>query len=242
MKKTKDKKVVLKRYLIKLKLIILCILISYHDNFNNSTALIIGGQKLQNHLIMRNLPKHFNWFWAKTIQESVQIYEDLEKKYITIDVLFLDLFLQDSKGIEFLKISKTKDWLENTLIVIMTDSKENEIIKKCNDCLINRSYTFYSKPIKNVDFACISEEIIKHIKKISCPLKDYKIIKHIATGAEADVYKVIGIKNRKIFAMKVNKEKNLYPAEDKFLKKINSPNVIHLYEYKKIKGKVYMIL
>ena len=204
MKKTKDKKVVLKRYLIKLILIILCILISYHDNFNNSTALIIGGQKLQNHLIMRNLHKHFNWFWAKSIQESVQIYEDLEKKYITIDVLFLDLFLQDSKGAEFLKISKTKGWLENTLIVIMTDSKENEIIKECSDCLTNRSYTFYSKPIKNVDFACISEEIIKHIKKISCPLKDYKIIKHIATGFHADVYKVIGIKNRKIFAMKVN--------------------------------------
>ena len=191
---------------------------------------------------MRNLHKHFNWFWAKSIQESVQIYEDLEKKYITVDVLFLDLSLQDSKGIEFLNISKTKDWLENTLIVIMTDSKENGIIKECSDCLTNRSYTFYPKAIKNVDFACLSEEIIKHIKKISCPLKDYKIIKHIATGFQADVYKVIGIKNRKIFAMKVNKKKYLYPAEDKFLKKINSPNVIHLYESKKIKGKVYMIL
>jgi len=207
MKKTKDKKVALKRYSIKLLLIILCILIFQHDNFNKSIALIIGGEKLQNHLIMRNLHKHFNWFWAKSIQESVQIYEDLEKKYITVDVLFLDLSLQDSKGIEFLNISKTKDWLENTLIVIMTDSKEKEIIKECSDCLTNRSYTFYSKPIKNNDFACLLEEIIKHIKKISCPLKDYKIIKRIATGFQAEIYKVIGIKNRKIFAMKVHKKK-----------------------------------
>ena len=213
-----------------------------NDDFEKSTALIIEDEELQKNLIVRKLPKNFKWFWAKSVQESVQIYEDLEKKYITVDVLFLDLFLQDSKGTEFLKISKTKGWLEDTLIVVMTGSKEIEIIKECIDCLTNRFYKFYSKPVKDVEFERLSDEITKHIEKISCPLKDYKFIKHIGAGAQADVYKVIGLKNRKIFAMKVNKDKNLNSKEVQVLKKINSPTIIRLYESQILKEKEYMIL
>jgi len=213
-----------------------------NDDFEKSTALIIEDEELQKNLIVRKLPENFKWFWAKSVKESVEIYEDLEKKYITVDVLFLDLFLQDSKGTEFLKISKTKGWLEDTLIVVMTGSKEIEVIKECIDCLTNRFYKFYSKPVKDVEFERLSDEIKKHIDKISCPLKDYKIIKHIGAGAQADVYKVIGLKNRKIFAMKVNKDKNLNSKEVQVLKKINSPTIIHLYESRLLKEKEYMIL
>lgn len=213
-----------------------------NDDFEKSTALIIEDEELQKNLIVRKLPENFKWFWAKSVKESVEIYEDLEKKYITVDVLFLDLFLQDSKGTEFLKISKTKGWLEDTLIVVMTGSKEIEVIKECIDCLTNRFYKFYSKPVKDVEFERLSDEIKKHIDKISCPLKDYKIIKHIGAGAQADVYKVIGLKNRKIFAMKVNKDKNLNSKEVQVLKKINSPTIIHLYESQLLKEKEYMIL
>ena len=140
--------------------------LTINDDFEKSTALIIEDEELQKNLIVRKLPKNFKWFWAKSVQESVQIYEDLEKKYITVDVLFLDLFLQDSKGTEFLKISKTKGWLEDTLIVVMTGSKEIEIIKECIDCLTNRFYKFYSKPVKDVEFERLSDEITKHIEKI----------------------------------------------------------------------------
>ena len=212
------------------------------DDFEKSTALIIEDEELQKNLIVRKLPKNFKYFWAKSVGESVEIYEELQSKYITVDVLFLDLFLQDSKGTEFLKISKTKGWLEDTLIVVMTGSKEIEIIKECIDCLTNRFYKFYSKPVKDVEFERLSDEIKKHIDKISCPLKDYKIIKHIGAGAQADVYKVIGLKDRKIYAMKVNKDKNLNSKEVQVLKKINSPTIIHLYESQILKEKEYMIL
>ena len=213
-----------------------------NDDFEKNTALIIEDEELQKNLIVRKLPSNFKWFWAKSVQESVQIYEDLQSKYITVDVLFLDLFLQDSKGTEFLKISKIKGWLEDTLIVVMTGSKEIEIIKECIDCLTNRFYKFYSKPVKDVEFERLSEEIKKHIDKISCPLKGYKIIKHVGAGAQADVYKVIGLKNRKIYAMKVNKDKNMNSKEVQVLKKINSPTIIHLYESQILNEKEYMIL
>ena len=136
------------------------------DDFEKSTALIIEDEELQKNLIVRKLPKNFKYFWAKSVGESVEIYEELQSKYITVDVLFLDLFLQDSKGTEFLKISKTKGWLEDTLIVVMTGSKEIEIIKECIDCLTNRFYKFYSKPVKDVEFERLSDEIKKHIDKI----------------------------------------------------------------------------
>ena len=213
-----------------------------NDDFEKNTALIIEDEELQKNLIVRKLPSNFKWFWAKSVQESVKIYEDLQSKYITVDVLFLDLFLQDSKGTEFLKISKIKGWLEDTLIVVMTGSKEIEIIKECIDCLTNRFYKFYSKPVKDVEFERLSEEIKKHIDKISCPLKGYKIIKHVGAGAQADVYKVIGLKNRKIYAMKVNKDKNMNSKEVQVLKKINSPTIIHLYESQILNEKEYMIL
>ena len=213
-----------------------------NDDFEKSTALIIEDEELQKNLIVRKLPSNFKWFWAKSVKESVEVYENLQSKYITVDVLFLDLFLQDSKGTEFLKISKVKGWLEDTLIVVMTGSKEIEIIKECIDCLANRFYKFYSKPVKDVEFERLSEEIKKHIDKISCPLKDYKIIKHIGAGAQADVYKVIGLKNRKIYAMKVIKDKNMNSKEVQVLKKINSPTIIHLYESQVLNEKEYMVL
>ena len=216
--------------------------LTFNDDFEKSTALIIEDEELQKNLIVRKLPSNFKWFWAKSVKESVEVYENLQSKYITVDVLFLDLFLQDSKGTEFLKISKVKGWLEDTLIVVMTGSKEIEIIKECIDCLANRFYKFYSKPVKDVEFERLSEEIKKHIDKISCPLKDYKIIKHIGAGAQADVYKVIGLKNRKIYAMKVNKDKNMNSKEVQVLKKINSPTIIHLYESQVLNEKEYMVL
>ena len=213
-----------------------------NDDFEKSTALIIEDEEIQKNLIVRKLPSNFKWFWAKSVQESVEIYESLQAKYITVDILFLDLYLQDSKGTEFLKISKVKGWLEDTLIVVMTGSKEIETIKECIDCLTNRFYKFYSKPVKDVEFERLSEEIKKHIDKISCPLKDYKIIKHIGAGAQADVYKVIGLKNRKIYAMKVNKDKNINSKEVQVLKTINSPTIIHLYESQVLNEKEYMVL
>ena len=96
--------------------------------------------------------------------------------------------------------------------------KEIEIIKECIDCLTNRFYKFYSKPVKDVEFERLSDEIKKHIDKISCPLKDYKIIKHIGAGAQADVYKVIGLKDRKIYAMKVRRKK-MFKKANMHLKK-----------------------
>ena len=213
-----------------------------NDEFEKSTALILEDEEIQKNLIVRKLPSNFKWFWAKSVHEAVEIYENLQSKYITVDALFLDLYLQDSKGTEFLKISKVKGWLEDTLIVVMTGSKDIETIKECIDCLTNRFYKFYSKPVKDVEFERLSEEIKKHIDKISCPLKDYKIIKHIGTGAQADVYKVIGLKNRKIYAMKANKDKNMNSKEVQVLKKINSPTIIHLYESQILNEKEYMIL
>ena len=85
-----------------------------NDDFEKNTALIIEDEELQKNLIVRKLPSNFKWFWAKSVQESVQIYEDLQSKYITVDVLFLDLFLQDSKGTEFLKISKIKRYFNSS--------------------------------------------------------------------------------------------------------------------------------
>ena len=212
------------------------------DDLEKHTAFIIEDEELQRNIIVKKLPKDFKWYSAKSVKEAVEVYEKLKSKYITVDVLFLDLFLEDSKGTEFLKISKTKGWLENTLIVVMTGSKDIDTIKECIECLGNRFYKFYSKPVKDVEFERLLDEMQKHVDKIACPLKGYKIIKHIGAGAQADVYQVISLKNRKIYAMKVNKDKNLNSKEVQCLKKINSPTIIHLYESQILKDKEYMIL
>ena len=212
------------------------------DDLEKHTALIIEDEELQRNIIVKKLPKDFKWYSAKSVKEAVEVYTNLKNKYITVDVLFLDLFLQDSKGTEFLKISKTKGWLENSLIVVMTGSKDIETIKECIECLGNRFYKFYSKPVKDVEFERLLDEMQKHVDKIACPLKGYKIIKHVGAGAQADVYQVISLKDRKIYAMKVNKDKNLNSKEVQCLKKINSPTIIHLYESQILKEKEYMIL
>ena len=212
------------------------------DDLEKHTALILEDEEIQRNIIAKKLPKDFKWYSAKSVKEAVEVYENLQSKYITVDVLFLDLFLQDSKGTEFLTISKTKGWLENTLIAVMTGSKDLDTIKECIECLGNRFYKFYSKPVKDIEFERLLDEIKKHIDKISCPLKGYKIIKHVGAGAQADVYKVISLKNKKIYAMKVNKDKNLNSKEVQCLKKINSPTIIHLYESQILKEKEYMIL
>ena len=212
------------------------------DDLEKHTAFIIEDEEIQKNIIVKKLPNDFKWYWAKSLKEAVEVYQNLKDKYITVDVLFLDLFLQDSKGTEFLKIAKTKGWIENSLIVVMTGSKDIDTIKECIDCLANRFYKFYSKPVKDVEFERLLDEMKKHIDKISCPLKGYKIIKHIGAGAQADVYQVINLKDRKIYAMKVNKDKNLNSKEVQCLKKINSPTIIHLYESQILKEKEYMIL
>ena len=212
------------------------------DDFEKHTAFIIEDEELQRNIIVKKLPKDFKWFSAKSVNEAVEVYESLVKKYIVVDVLFLDLFLQDSKGTEFLKIAQTKGWLENCLIVVMTGSKDIDTIKECIDCLGNRFYKFYSKPVKDVEFEKLLDEIRKHVDKNACPLKGYKIIKHVGAGMQADVYQVISLKNRKLYAMKVNKDKNLNSKEVQCLKKLNSPTIIHLYESQILNGKEYMVL
>ena len=213
------------------------------DDLEKHTAFIIEDEEIQKNIIVRKLPKDYKWYWAKSVDEAVEVYQNLKNKYITVDVLFLDLFLQKgSKGTEFLKIAKAKGWVENSLIVVMTGSKDIVTIKECIDCLANRFYKFYSKPVKDVEFERLLDEMQKHVDKISCPLKGYKIIKHIGAGAQADVYQVINLKDRKIYAMKVNKDKNLNSKEVQCLKKINSPTIIHLYESQILKEKEYMVL
>ena len=212
------------------------------DDLEKHTAFIIEDEELQRNIIVKKLPKDFKWYSAKSVKEAVDVYQNLVKKYITVDVLYLDLFLQDSKGTEFLKIAKTKGWLESALIVVMTGSKDIDTIKECIDCLANRFYKFYSKPVKDVEFERLLDEIQKHVDKNACPLKGYKIIKHVGAGMQADVYQVINLKNRKLYAMKVNKDKNLNSKEVQCLKKINSPTIIHLYESQILKEKEYMIL
>ena len=213
-----------------------------NDNFEKHTALIIEDEELQRNIIVKKLPNDFKWYSAKSVKEAVEVYESLIKKYIMVDVLFLDLFLQDSKGTEFLKIAQAKGWLENCLIVVMTGSKDIDTIKECIDCLANRFYKFYSKPVKDVEFEKLLDEIRKHVDKNACPLKGYKIIKHVGAGMQADVYQVISLKNRKLYAMKVNKDKNLNSKEVQCLKKLNSPTIIHLYESQILNGKEYMVL
>ena len=78
------------------------------DDLEKHTALIIEDEEPQRNIIVKKLPKDFKWYSAKSVKEAVEVYTNLKNKYITVDVLFLDLFLQDSKGTEFLKISKTK--------------------------------------------------------------------------------------------------------------------------------------
>ena len=124
----------------------------------------------------------------------------------------------------------------------MTGSKDIDTIKECIDCLGNRFYKFYSKPVKDVEFEKLLDEIRKHVDKNACPLKGYKIIKHVGAGMQADVYQVLSLKNRKLYAMKVNKDKNLNSKEVQCLKKLNSPTIIHLYESQILNGKEYMIL
>ena len=70
--------------------------------------------------------KNFLYKTAKTVDEGIEVYKNLDKQGIKIDVLFLDIVLKDkSSGIEFLKIIRTNHWMENTFIIVMSSLEDS---------------------------------------------------------------------------------------------------------------------
>lgn len=182
---------------------------------------------------------------AATVSEAKQAYLDLERENITTDIVFLDIYLKDnSTGIDFLKIIRENNWMEKSLIIVMSGIEDSEIVKQCYNYNIQN---FIRKPITRANFLNETYKINKHLESLKCPLKSYKIEKRLGAGSSGVVHLIRHKKTKELFAMKTVQmdpsEKN--PSREKevqFYKNLKSPTILELREYQMIDNNLYIVL
>ena len=214
------------------------------NEYERPMAMIVEDDYLCQMCVRKELEKmNFLYVAATTVNEAKDIYLLLEKEGISIDVLYLDLLLKDnSTGIEFLKTIRENHWMEKTYIIIMSGVDDFKTVSDCYDYKIEN---YLLKPITKQNFQIEKMKIMKHLEKNKCPIKGYKIIKDIGSGATAVVYLVRNQKTKKLFAMKevtIRDNKFFKFNEINFLKHMNSPTVISFQESLIENGKMYMII
>ena len=121
-------------------------------------ALVIEDDKPSEVNVVSELKKiNFLYKTAKTVDEGIEIYKNLDKQGIKIDVLFLDIVLKDkSSGIEFLKIIRANHWMENTFIIVMSSLEDSKVVNECNI----RLKIFYTSLLKRKNFKSKKEKFI----------------------------------------------------------------------------------
>ena len=204
---------------------------------------------------------------AKSVCEAIQKVQEMKKKCLTIDVIYLDFYLEnDSKAPQFLKEVKDEDWLKNTITFVMSASKEEKIQEECYK--YRNVSDFIQKPINKTEFKVQKTKIKEFLDKKRCPIKGYKIISSLGAGNQATVYKVINLKDGKYYAMKEkslekniltdkaiaaasqnnknSKKKNIRDisesTEANCLRNCRAPTIIRLYITKYFNNKEYMII
>ena len=161
-------------------------------------ALVIEDDELSEINVISELKNiKFLYKTAKTVNEGIEIYKNLDKQGIKIDVLFLDIILKDkSSGIEFLKIIRNNNWMENTFIIVMSSLEDEKVIKECYKYKIKN---FLKKPIKKRDLKKEEQKIIKYLKTMECPIDGYNIIKLLDKEQDKESHLVRNIKTKKFF-------------------------------------------
>ena len=164
-------------------------------------ALVIEDDKPSEINVVSELKKkNFLYKTAKTVDEGIEIYKNLDKQGIKIDVLFLDIVLKDkSSGIEFLKIIRTNHWMENTFIIVMSSLEDSKVV---NECYKYKIENFLHKPIKKKEFQIEERKIFNYLRKMKCPIDGYSIVKLLDKTQEKESHLVRCEKTRELFLLK----------------------------------------
>ena len=173
----------------------------YQETPTHPMALIIEDDISSEFNVVSELKKeNFLYKTATTVKEGIDIYKSLDKQGIKIDVLFLDIALKDkTSGIEFLKIIRSKHWMENTFIIIMSSLDDEKVI---NECYKYKIKNFLHKPIKKKYFKIEERKIFNYLKKMRCPIEGYSIVKLLDKTQESELHLVKNDKNKKLFLLK----------------------------------------
>ena len=164
-------------------------------------ALVIEDDKPSEVNVVSELKKiNFLYKTAKTVDEGIEIYKNLDKQGIKIDVLFLDIVLKDkSSGIEFLKIIRANHWMENTFIIVMSSLEDSKVV---NECYKYKIENFLHKPIKKKEFQIEERKIYNHLKRMRCPIDGYSIVKFMDKTQEKESNLVRNDKTKELFLLK----------------------------------------
>ena len=164
-------------------------------------ALVIEDDKPSEVNVVSELKKiNFLYKTAKTVDEGIEVYKNLDKQGIKIDVLFLDIVLKDkSSGIEFLKIIRANHWMENTFIIVMSSLEDSKVVKECYKYNIEN---FLHKPIKKKEFQIEERKIFNYLRKMRCPIDGYTIVKLLDKTQEKESHLVRYEKTKELFLLK----------------------------------------
>jgi serine/threonine protein kinase/ActR/RegA family two-component response regulator len=210
---------------------------------DNPMALIVEDEKFNQEYLRNELKKiGIDSRIATTVKEAIDTYHDLERNFISVDVLFLDIILRDgSRGTEFLRMIRENKWMEKAMIIVMSGVDELDIIKECHEL---KCQNFIHKPIAKNTFVNESCKILRHLDSLKCPLNKYKIEKTLGTGAFGVVELIRHKKTKELYALKTIKidPQGNYQKELNFNMLINCPLILKLIEYKIIEDNVYLVL
>lgn len=179
---------------------------------------------------------------ASSVTEAIEVYKELTEKHIMIDVVFLDIILKDGElGTEFLRMIRTKKWMEKAMIIVMSGVEEMDVIKECHEL---KCQNFIHKPIKKNAFLNETCKILKHLETQKCPLKGYKTEKTLGSGASGFVELIRSKKTKQPYALKsvrVDPQGN-YQKELSVMLSLKCPVILKLIKFKKIDDNLFLVL
>ena len=209
-------------------------------------ALIVEDEEICQKFLMSMLKEmKIQTRGAASVEEAKKVYWELTNVGISIDIVFLDIYLKDnSTGIQLLKIIKENNWMENALIIVMSGNEDNDIIKECYNYKIEN---FIKKPITKASFFNEKFKISRHLESLKSPLSEYKMEKKLGAGESGIVHLVRHKKTRELFALKTvmfdpNDKVRKKEQEGRFHKNLKSPTILDLRECKIIDNNLYMVL
>jgi serine/threonine protein kinase len=209
-------------------------------------ALIVEDEEICQMFLTRSLKEmKIQTKVASSVEEAKKVYWELTNEGISIDILFLDIYLKDnSTGIQLLKIIKENNWMENALIIVMSGNEDNDMIKECYNYKIEY---FIKKPITKASFINETFKIKRHLESLKCPLPEYKLEKKLGNGESGIVHLVRHKKTRELYALKTvmidpNDKVRKKEQEGRLHRNLKSPTILDLRECRIIDNNLYMII